>query len=254
MDPEVDKTYNTRYQKFLSDGTIKPIASTVISDAYYVHVSIPSQSSKGIVHYDVVIRFFPETPEVATENNLFNYKVQFFSNSPSFMYQYAYLYKKNGYLIDALYKKLDADYINVPPEKTNKSMTLGCDISLYCACKFLSAKDSRILFKDGVIKNIEIPSDKFFRQISDFKSVRFDQSVIAAEKKLSKVLDDRSPKRRHKPEEKVNTKKTGIHVKEKKKSTTSTTRSSTSSQSMFSNGSYANQRRPKKAPIRKRSR
>lgn len=194
-DANKDATYNSRYMVAKEKGGLKLTAFTTIKDSYYLHVVVPSQSRDGNYSYDVILRFFPETPEVSNEPHLLNYKVQFFSNSPSFMYHYAYLYNKNGYLIEALYNKLDADYINVAPEKSNPNMVMSYDISIYITCRFLTDYKARLLFKDGPMKRVEKDSTAFFRDVSDFRSIKFDQSLMSEEKKLSNILDSKSPKR-----------------------------------------------------------
>ena len=129
---EKDVTYDSKYKAFVSSNKIRIFAMCVIEDSYYIHVKIPSESQKnGKYEYDVVIRFFTDNPEILKQDTLRHYYIQFFSNSPSFMYQYAYLYKKEGFLIEALYDKIDADYIDTPPEKTNASMKTSYDKSIY---------------------------------------------------------------------------------------------------------------------------
>lgn len=190
-----DTEYDTKYRQFVQSNSIKLHAMCKIDDSFYLHIKVPSESQKGNYEYDVVLRFFTDKPEVQKSSNLRGYYIQFFSNSPSFMYQYAYLYNKEGYLIEALYDKIDADYIDVPPEKTNSSMKKSYDKSIYFACRFLSEKRFRYLEKNGVVKMKQISPDKFFRGISDFKSVKVDQALMNEDKKLQKELDKKKKER-----------------------------------------------------------
>ena len=188
-DANKDSTYNTKYSAYVSTNKIRIHAVSVIEDSYYYHIKIPSESNKdGNFEYDVVIRFFTDKEDVAKEPHLRRYYIQFFSNSPSFMYQYAYLYKQEGFLIEALYDKLDPDYIDTPPEKTNSSMVKSYDKSIYFACRFLTETKFRYLEKNGVINSKKISDRKFFQNISDFKSVKMEQSIISEEKKISSLL------------------------------------------------------------------
>jgi len=192
---ERDATYDSKYKSFVSTNKIKVFAMCIIEDSYYIHVKIPSESQKdGKYEYDVVIRFFTDNPEVQTQDTLRNYYVQFFSNSPSFMYQYAYLYNKEGFLIETLYNKLDADYINVPPEKTNANMQKSYDKSIYFACRFLSEQKFRYLNKKGYLMSKQVDDSKFFSNISDFKSVKLDQALMSEEKKLSALIKQKAPR------------------------------------------------------------
>ena len=131
-DLQKDTEYNSKYISFISENRIRIVAMCIIEDSYYIHLKVPSESQKQVGYeYDVVIRFFTDNPEVLKHQHLRSYYVQFFSNSPSFMYQYAYLYNQSGYLINALYDKIDAEYINTPPQKTNSSMKMSYDKSIY---------------------------------------------------------------------------------------------------------------------------
>lgn len=211
-DLQKDLTYETKYRSMVAGDKIKYNGFCVVEDSYYIHIKVPSESQKdGNYMYDVVIRFFTDNPEVSIQSHLRNYFIQFFSNSPSFMYQYAYLYNKEGFLIEALYNKLDPDYIDTPPEKTNKNMIMGYDKSIYFACKFLTDKKFRYLEKNGFGAFKKKQSNIFFREISDFRSIKLDQQIMNEERKLSRVLDGKSPKQRK-----------GLNNQNKKQSSSST--------------------------------
>ena len=184
---EKDRTYQTKYLQAVSTGGIKVHAVCKVEESYYVHVKVPSESRKGYF-YDVVIRFFSDDPTQIKMDNVFGYKMQFYSNSPSFMYGYAYYYNRNDYLIKALYEKTDTDYINQPPKDANKMTVMGYDKSIYFACRFLSETKFRTLIKGGALKSKRRTSSRFFREIGDFRSVKFDQAIHNEEKKLEKEL------------------------------------------------------------------
>ena len=192
---ERDVTYDSKYKAYVSTNKIKVFAMCVIEDSYYIHIKVPSETQKnGKYEYDVVIRFFTDNPEVQAQQTLSNYYIQFFSNSPSFMYQYAYLYNKEGFLIEALYNKLDADYIDTPPEKTNAGMKKSYDKSIYFACRYLSEQKFRYLNKKGHLLSKKVDDSKFFSNISDFKSVKLDQALMNEEKKLSTLIKQKAPR------------------------------------------------------------
>lgn len=190
-----DAEYDSKYRKFILSNSIKIHAMCELEDSYYIHIKIPSESQKNNNYeYDVVIRFFTDKPDILKQDTLINYYIQFFSNSPSFMYQFAYLYNKEGYLIKALYNKIDADYINTPPEKTNKEMKTSYDKSIYFACRYLSEQKFRYLNKRGRLLSKKIDPKKFFANISDFKSVKLDQALMSEERKLSALIKEKAPK------------------------------------------------------------
>ena len=131
--------YEKMYNEYTKSNKIYVSGYTIIESSYYIHIKIPSESQKdGKYEYDVIIRFFTDKPELEKSMSLRAYYMQFFSNSPSFIYKYAALYKKEDYLIRELYDKLDPEYKDVMPEKTNSDMILSYDKSIYFACRFLS--------------------------------------------------------------------------------------------------------------------
>ena len=189
-DASKDLTYAKKYSEYVRENKIEVRAMTVIGDSYYYHLKIPSESQKDQNYkYDVVIRFFTDDPIQLNQPNLNEYYLQFFSNSPSFIYQYAYVYKKEGYLIEDLFDKLDGEYENIPPKKTNPNGVVSYDKSIYFATRFLFEKRFRYLVKRGPILLKQVKPEKFFSDISDFNSVKFDQSLIAEERKLQKELE-----------------------------------------------------------------
>jgi hypothetical protein len=188
---------NTKYEKlyneFVKSNKIYIAGYTVIEKSYYIHVKVPSESQKdGRYEYDVVIRLFTDKPELELTNSLRAYYMQFFSNSPGFIYKYAALYKKEDYLIKDLYDKLDSDYKDVMPEKTNSDMILSYDKSIYFACKFLSDGRFRYLSKFGILLQKKKTPEKFFSDISDFKSVKFDHDLLNTERKLKRDIENKN--------------------------------------------------------------
>lgn len=188
-----DTKYEALYKNYVSQNKIRIEGFVNIENSYYVHIKIPSESQttdkNKKYEYDVVIRFFTDKPELLLAGSFRAYYMQFFSNSPSFIYKYAYVYKQHDYLIEALYNKLDPEFKDVAPEKTNSNMEVSYDKSIYFACKFLSDHQFRYMNKHGVLRMKKKTPEKFFRDISDFKSVKFDQDIMAAEKKLKGSIE-----------------------------------------------------------------
>lgn len=207
---------------------------TVLEKSYYIHIKIPSTSNDGKTVYDVIIRFFPQNKQMEKELSLQNYWIQFFSNSPSFMYKYAVLYKNHGYLIEELYDKMDPKYLDTLPEKTNKDMELSYDKSLYLACKYLASHKFKLLTKLGVLTQHKKDPVKFFKDVSSFQAIKLDQDLIAMERRVSRQLDSEKSRASSKPSNKMagnrsNTYRSGtktIHKKVPGHSTASITVSS----------------------------
>lgn len=194
-----NEKYNKKYEEYRKENKIYIAAYTEIEDSYYLHIKVPSSTLRnGKYEYDVVIRFFTDDLLVKKEASLTPYYIQFFSNSPGFIYYYAALYKKHGFLIEALYDKLDPDYKDVMPEKTNPDNEVSYDKSIYFACKFISEHKFRILNKRGLLLQKKVKPDKFFANISDFRSAKLDRELIKSDEALRKELDKKaSDKRSH---------------------------------------------------------
>jgi hypothetical protein len=209
--------YNTMYKENTSKIILN--AYTKIDDAYYFHVKIPSESQKdGKVHYDVVIRFFTDRADVSISSHLRDYYIQFFSNSPGFIYNYAILYKNNGFLIDSLYTKLDPRYFDKLPQKKNPKMELSYDKSIYFTCRFLNEKKFKVLNKVGIVFGKKMNPTEFFKEIKDFQSVKIESELLTLEKRSLKNLSKSLEKDNLKDQTKVNP-STDIH---RKNPTTST--------------------------------
>lgn len=179
--------YDKLYKEYISSNRIRIAGYTMIEDSYYVHVTVPS-GSKDNYKYDVVIRFFTGDPSVKRESTLMNYSIQFFSNSPGFIYRYAVLYKKAGFLIEELYEKMDKNYADTLPEKSNSSMKVSYDKTIYFATKFLAENRFKILHKRGILRLHLKSPDAFFRAVGSFEKVKMDHSMIDLEKRFQKEL------------------------------------------------------------------
>lgn len=241
-DREKLSKYNSMY--VANQSKIVLAGYTQVDKSYYFHVKIPSESQKEEnVYYDVVIRFFTDKKDAMNSSHLRDYYIQFFSNSPGFIYNYAYVYRMNGFLIEFLYKKLDPDYFDKLPEKRNSELKLSYDKSIYFACRFLSEKKFRVLNKFGVATGKKLSPDKFFKGIRDFQTVKLESELISIEKKSLKELDraleaqnsiDKNNKRRELDEHRKNpttstTKNRSVRIGKKvaTKSTSKTIRSIT---------------------------
>ena len=184
-----DKKYNTKYIDSKYKNPVKLAAVLSVESSYYYLVKVPSDSSEGDLNYDVVIRFFPPSLEIAKESHLRNYYIQFFSNSPGFMYTYAYVYNKEGFLITNLYDKLNDQFLNTPPKKMNRNKSLSYDKSIYFAVHYLSDEMYKLLDKKHAMAFYGTTSEKkFFDMVSSAKSLSYAREIMKAETDLQKEL------------------------------------------------------------------
>jgi hypothetical protein len=85
---------------------------------------MPSETTPKL-YYDVMIEFTGEDNLDYTMPKLDNYKVRFFSNDPNFTFTFAYVYNKQGLIIQDLKKKLSAQSITDKPKVTNPNKVVG---------------------------------------------------------------------------------------------------------------------------------
>ena len=115
---------------------------------YYFYFKIPSEKYLGFF-YDVVIKFFKN--ESSRNNLLSTYSVNVFSNSPNFLFTYAYVYNNENIIIDFLKTKVSSKALNEPPKIKNPKEEFGFEKSIYFAFLYIKWNE---LFKVNNIKEI----------------------------------------------------------------------------------------------------
>jgi hypothetical protein len=97
------------------------------------HVRIPSTEYKyNKLHYDVLFKIKADPVRRYALRD-----VEFFSNSPSFIYTYAYVYYHDHIVIDEFASKLPIMSLTVAPEIRNPVESLGYEKSTYFAARYL---------------------------------------------------------------------------------------------------------------------
>lgn len=187
--------FELKYQKLKRDRRIHIEASTKIEDDYLLHFKVGSESNQG-QFYDVIFLFFTDDEKVKRELSFQNYYVKFFSNSPSFIYQYAVLYKQNGALIDMLYDKLEESFQDQAPTKSNPSMKLSYDKSIYSACRFMLDNRISAFSKAGILVKKKKTPEKFFSDIKTFADVKLDNEIRQLDKKVDSEMEKSNPKKK----------------------------------------------------------
>lgn len=129
--------YESRYQAYRKANRIRIKSVVEVDHNYFILFSVPSETAKEKFDYDVVIQFTPPDKDHEMSPSLRHYWVQFFSNSPGFVYKYASLYKLQGYLIETLQMKFAPGTLDTLPDKANSNYTLYFDSSIYYACRFM---------------------------------------------------------------------------------------------------------------------
>ena len=203
--------YERMYKKLKTAKKIIIAGFTMIEDFYLMHIKIGSETFNG-EFYDVVIMFFTDNPAVKKQRTLESYYIKLFSNSPSFIYKYAALYKEHGYLIESFYEKLDPEYADKKPEKTNAEMKLSYDKSIYCAIRYLYDYRFIVLGKYGLLLQKKKTSEAFLKDIKNFGDIKFLQNFKKIEKTVERQMKGTSIKKPDNRKKKTYKSSSGVHI------------------------------------------
>ena len=182
---EKSNDYESKFSKLDRDRRIKVVALTKVEDDYLLHLTIGSTTNQT-ESYDVVLLFFTDNDEIKKEITFKNYFVKFFSNSASFIYQYAVLYRQNGFLIDMLFDKMEEKYKDKLPDKVNKDYKLSYDSSIYMACRYLQVHGG--YFNKYLNGARQKKPEVFFSEIKDFSDVKIINDIRSMDRKIDKEL------------------------------------------------------------------
>lgn len=200
--PKQDE-YEKKYLELVRGKKIYCENWTLQDKSYLIHIKIPSESQQGLF-YDVVVQFFTDDKKIENQMNIGRYYVQFFSNSPSFIYQYSSLYRLYGYLIDALYMKTDEEYAHQMPDKVNSDYKLSFDKSIYYACRFIQDHELTMLRKNGIVLYPKVNMSRMLKTIKDFSTVKNDSELYKLEADLKKETDKEKLEAKDKRQKTIN--------------------------------------------------
>lgn len=97
------------------------------------HVKVPSEAyNLNKISYDVLVEF-----DGKSNLRLSQRPAKFFSNSPSFIFTYAYVFNQKDILIDKFKSKLPSQCLTQAPVVRNPVESLGYEKSIFIAAKYL---------------------------------------------------------------------------------------------------------------------
>ena len=179
---------DSRYEKLLKDNKNK-FKTEVYRDGdeYFFHIIIPSESERNN-DYDVVIQFYMGDTNLKYDNFLNRYYVRFFSNCPSFVFTYAYVYNQNDFLVNSLRHKYTDVVLEDNPVIRNPAEIINFEKSVYFAAKYI---DSNRNFKNKMyLKSIEKQYDA--NKLN--KQIRTSDKILLEIKKENKRLSEEKQK------------------------------------------------------------
>lgn len=180
-------------RKMLDDEYAKIVSQIThtwysLQDKYYIaHIKIPSKSADKLM-YDVLIEVDSTSiPKQAAVIN--NSKCRVFSNCPSFVFTYAYVFDKNHDIIPWAKKKYNQKVFDFNPVKRNPIEMRNYERSLYFAIKYITSNGRN--YKAGI--NLNMTRIRSHLQIltnvqSSDDVLELYQSIKAAEKTSTKNI------------------------------------------------------------------
>ena len=159
---------------------------------YYFHLKVPSEKFTDDLTYDVVLQFIPIGGGTG-DMSISNYAIKMYSNSPNFMFTYAYVFNKDGVIVDFTKEKLSKQCLTDEPKVKNPLQSYGFEKSVYFSLLYI--KEKRLTLKS----NINAVAKKL-----DKKKIL--KSITHSEEKLKEyqLLDkkEKEEKKRKREEEK----------------------------------------------------
>lgn len=172
--------------KMMQAQTIKLMAcNRQTIERLEVHFFIYSKTTPNL-YYDSIIHFEDITNERSP--NSVDYGVdpakspiKVFSNSPDFVFTYAYVYNKQNYLINKWKTKLGSQAINNPPVIKNPNQDKGMPLSLFAPLMFLQKVGFYGNYNFMKFINGKIIQPQSFKQIMD--KTKFQKSIHSRTKR-----------------------------------------------------------------------
>lgn len=101
-------------------------------DSYFIHMKIPSEVVDKF-YYDVVIRLYTKDNALKSSASMREYRVQFFSNDPAFVYTFAHAFAKNNLFIEDLKPKMMKESLRTVAKTKNPKDNVWYVKSLFFA-------------------------------------------------------------------------------------------------------------------------
>lgn len=179
-----------RYDKLIK---IKPIKIDMYrdKDTYIFYFRIPSEKFTKKLFYDVVLEFIPPSSNSSTIKTINNYRMKMFSNSPNFMFTYAYVYNKDNNLVTFLKSKISSKALKEPPKVKNPQMSYGFEKSVYFALLYL--KRNKLYLKSSLLSVNKIPNRPLIKnkiKSSKDKLDEYNKIKMIEDKKAKKIKND----------------------------------------------------------------
>lgn len=227
----IREEYRTRYDKLSSEKAFTHVVyKTSPGGRVIVHVKVPSETLEKF-YYDVLL----EVEGTPGARSLENCNVRFFSNCPSFVYTYAYIFyhlnadgtvskdnKSGGAIISLLRRKIPQDRLLMPgteekigdavldnePDTRNPHRLIMLDKSLYYAVFYLM---DNVPLNDILNTRNNRTEAQIMVSVSDFDTLMAKRKQEERREKQKKALRQRTEQQVAKKEMKSKSSGSSVH-------------------------------------------
>lgn len=192
-----------RYQELIKKHGHPQMIVWEQDDHVYFHFKMPSEKFGKKCLYDVVIKFVCSNPALMkTSTTLNGYGINVFSNSPNFMFTYAYVYNQDGILIPESITKLPEKCLTDKPEIKNPNESYGFEKSVYFALLYImeNGYNMKVKAKGRYHKNMDIEKCMIPLKTSEAKLDEYNR--YKKQEQLEKKAKKNAEKRKKEAEKK----------------------------------------------------
>lgn len=213
---------NDRYYQIAKTRKVETEIYTYRGD-YFFYLKVPSEKFTEDLTYDVVLQFIP-VGGGSSDLSISNYAIKMYSNSPNFMFTYAYVFNKDDVLVDFTKEKLSKKCLTDEPKVKNPLQSYGFEKSVYFSLIYI--KENKLIYKNNLASAKKLDKKALLKKImhSEDKLKEY-QRLDKKEKEENKRKKEEEKKKKQREKQKIQakarTKTTKTMVKERKNNNTS---------------------------------
>jgi len=174
------------------------------------HIQVPSETLEKPFYFDVVLEVDSSSE---TAKTILNAPLKIFSNSPAFIFNYAFVARKEEMLIEWLSKKINKKALTLNPDVKNPPEVMGFEKSIYFAIKYVI---NNKLFSRETVEPEKLNKKEILSVIdsdSDILTLYTRAKKAEALKRKKQKLKDKEAKEKKAKNSKPSTKSTSKTVK-----------------------------------------
>lgn len=194
----IRKNYTTRFNNLLlrENGRINYyLYQDKKHNTYYAHIKVPSEVVPKL-YYDVVFRFSTDSKVKGLGKNLGDYNIEFFSNDPAFVFNFAHTFMKNGLFIKEFSPRMSKEAVKTRAKERNPKDINGYVKSIFFGYLFLSQRGLLHTIRFGgaedfdlkiVLSRIEPADEKIHKRQEEGKKIDKRKKIMVDKNTLDNI-------------------------------------------------------------------